>query len=81
MKSMTLANRTRRLDEDDDTPYNALDISDQVLEDGTPVMCSLWMPSEGELELLKAGRPVRLTILGVAHPPVMVGVEPMQRVN
>lgn len=81
MKSMTLINRTRRLDEDEETPYNSLDICDQLLPDGTPAMCSLWKPSEGELELLKAGRPVRLTILGVAHPPVMVEVEPMQKVN
>lgn len=56
------------------TKYHRLAIRDELM-DGHPVMVSLWEPSPAELKTLMEGGSVRLTILGTAHPPVMVGAE------
>ncbi len=37
---------------------------------GTPAMQSAWFPTPAEIEAIKAGAPVILTVLGVNHPPV-----------
>lgn len=42
---------------------------------GTPAVVSYWMPTEREISLLLAGRPVRLCVLGALTPPVMLGVD------
>jgi hypothetical protein len=74
MLPLRISNATRILAETQDE-YHALAIRDEVV-DGTPVMMSLWEPTPRELELLRAGGRVRLTILGTAHPPVALNVHP-----
>jgi len=64
---------TRVLAESQDE-YHRLAIRDELM-DGHPVMVSLWEPSPAELKTLVEGGSVRLTILGTAHPPVMVETE------
>lgn len=54
--------------------YTPLHITDAQMIDHGPIMVSCWQPSAEELELLNAGKPVRLTIAGTSHPPVMVDV-------
>lgn len=39
-----------------------------------PAMQTAWLPNPRELELIAAGAPIILTILGVQHPPVLVDV-------
>lgn len=39
-----------------------------------PAMVSAWEPTPAELLRLAAGAPVLLTVAGIAHPPVFVGV-------
>lgn len=36
---------------------------------------SFWKPTVIELELLKAGKSVRITVWGATHPPIAIGVE------
>ena len=36
---------------------------------------SYWMPSAAELQLLNAGKAVRISALGRTHPPVALGVD------
>ncbi len=40
-----------------------------------PAVASYWMPTPAELELLNAGKAVRLSILGHTHAPLYVGVD------
>lgn len=40
-----------------------------------PVYVSEWMPTPDDLELLKAGQPIRLMISGSALPPVAMWVK------
>lgn len=54
---------------------HALPITRIQYSDGTPAMASYWRPTPAELALLQAGQPVRLTVLGTSHPPVMLGVD------
>ncbi|MBI1214152.1 MAG: hypothetical protein GC190_22035 [Alphaproteobacteria bacterium] len=39
-----------------------------------PVMQSAWLPTLEEIEAIRAGAPVILTIVGEVHPPVGVSV-------
>jgi len=48
--------------------------------DGSPGVCSFWKPSEEELALLNAGAAVRLTVVGVTHPPLAIGVDGDQEI-
>lgn len=59
--------------------YLGLPIRDVLLNDSvngpqTPAMQTAWFPSPDELDALKSGAPLILTILGSGHPPVMLGV-------
>jgi hypothetical protein len=51
------------------------------LTDGDPpqpvahIVVTYWQPSASDLILIGQGRPVRLEVVGVRHPPVRVGVE------
>ena len=42
--------------------------------DGIPVVQSFWQPDAIELEAIKAGHPVILTVWGHTHPPVLLQV-------
>jgi hypothetical protein len=53
----------------------ALPITRVQYADGTKVMMSYWQPTEFERDLILSGRPVRLSILGNGHPPVLLGVD------
>ena len=41
------------------------------------VMISAWEPTPKELEALNAGAPIYLQVVGTAHPPVNVWVQPL----
>lgn len=67
-------NATRVLAETQDE-YFALAIRDETVN-GVNQMTSIWEPSPAELKELIGGGTIKLTILGNAHPPVMVGTQP-----
>lgn len=48
---------------------------DQAGGGSIPACVSYWQPSEEQLALLNAGRPVWLSVLGMTHPPLCLGVE------
>jgi hypothetical protein len=73
MLPMRISNATRVLAETQDE-YHALAILDEEV-DGVNYMTSLWEPTPRELAALIAGGHVRLTILGCAHPPVMISAQ------
>lgn len=55
-------------------PVGALPVT-QCQENGVPCTLSFWRPTAGGLELLNAGQPVVLQIVGPYHPPVSLAVE------
>ena len=73
MKPIEIPEKTLTLAENQDEYLN-LDIVVMASEDGSPTMCSRWMPTPEELEALNAGCPIQLAIVGTSHPPVIVGV-------
>lgn len=79
MLPLRIADATRVLAEGQDE-YHALAVKDGVVElpDGrvVPAMTSAWEPTPKELRILMAGGSVRLTILGLVHPPLMMEVNP-----
>ena len=54
---------------------SALPITRIQHSDGTPAVASFWHPTPTELALLAQGAAVRLTVLGMTHPPLMLGVD------
>ena len=54
-------------------PCGHLAIRDEPTSAG-PGMTSAWEPTPDELDRLKRGAPVLLTVLGAVHPPVDVRV-------
>lgn len=74
MLPLRISNATRVLAESQDE-YHALAIYDEKI-DGVNHMTSVWEPTPAELAELQAGGSVRLTILGNAHPPVMITTQP-----
>lgn len=54
----------------------ALPITRVIYEpNGERGLASYWMPTAAELELLNAGKAVRISFIGRTHPPVYVGVD------
>lgn len=41
-------------------------------KDGNPFINSVWMPNKEDVEAIVAGRPIILTVLGMAQPPVQL---------
>ena len=70
MLPLRISNATRVLAETQDE-YFALAILDEEI-DGVNHMTSVWEPTPSELKTLNEGGAIRLTILGQAHPPVMI---------
>lgn len=70
MQPLRISNATRVLAETQDE-YHTLAIKDEMI-DGCNHMTSVWEPNPRELEELQSGGSVRLTILGVTHPPVII---------
>lgn len=59
--------------------YLGLPIRDEMVQctvngEGTPAMVTAWTPTPDELDRLNAGASVHLRVLGISHPPVMIGV-------
>lgn len=52
----------------------ALPVRRAQYENGIPVVQSFWRPTEDELKLLNAGRPVVLSIWGETHAPICMEV-------
>lgn len=46
----------------------------RVIFDSMPRMLSIWKPTDEELVQLNSGMSVRLSIIGVTHPPVWLDV-------
>lgn len=74
MQPLRISNATRVLAETQDE-YYALAIRDEAVN-GVNQMTSVWEPTPRELHDLANGGAVRLTILGTAHPPVMITTQP-----
>lgn len=53
--------------------YLGLPLRDEVV-DGVPRMVSSWQPTPAEAAAIAAGAPIYLTVLGTAHPPVLLQV-------
>lgn len=53
----------------------ALPITHVQFADGGQACVSFWRPSAHELQLLTQGKPLRLCVMGITHPPLSVGVE------
>ena len=75
MLPLRISNATRIMAETQDE-YHALAIRDEVFEDGTPCMTSVWEPTPAELAMLNAGGAVVLRILGRQFPPVTLETQP-----
>ncbi len=45
-----------------------------VVDEGVPLMQSVWEPTPDELACLAAGGRVRLDVVGTSHPPVILYV-------
>ncbi len=56
-----------------DQGYRPLYVRDELAAYG-PQMVSSWQPTPAERELIAAGAPILLTVLGTAHPPVLLEV-------
>lgn len=59
--------------------YLGLPIRDEKRKDvatgqATNTMTSSWEPTPAELERIKAGKPIYVSIFGTGHPPIMVYV-------
>ena len=51
-----------------------LPVVQQVLDDGSILLSSMWKPSASELEFMNAGGLVMLNVFGSSHPPVSIAV-------
>lgn len=48
-----------------------------VMTTAGPAMQSVWFPTPAEIERIKAGAPIYLTLIGMFHPPVAMDVGPV----
>lgn len=76
MTPVEISNATRVLAKDQDEYLN-LHICDQVV-DGQNNMISLWQPNADDLEMIKNGGLIKLSIVGQIHPPVWVEIQPAE---
>lgn len=72
MLSLSIEGTTRRIGKSQG--YNGLCIRDFEYGDGTPAMMTAWQPTPAEVARIVAGEPIYLTLLGSAHPPVLLQV-------
>jgi hypothetical protein len=59
--------------------YNGLAVRDVLMDEkvngsNTPAMLTAWEPTPDELARLNQGAPIILSLLGAAHPPVLLAV-------
>jgi len=55
-------------------PLRDVTINSTVTGEGTPAMETAWLPTPDEIAAINAGAPIILSVVGTAHPPVMIGV-------
>ena len=72
MKPLKLINKTRVLEQSQEGLL-PLEIEDVELS-GVNLMNSCWSLSENEIEMLKNGGAIKLSIVGTIHPPVLLMV-------
>jgi hypothetical protein len=77
MLPLRIPNATRVLAENQDE-YHALAIVDEVIE-GVQYMHSLWELTPKEQKQIEEGGRIILTIIGTAHPPVNLRVQPLEQ--
>lgn len=53
----------------------ALPITRVQYDNGLPAVWSYWQPTDAERLAIANGAPVRLSIYGLTHPPLHVGVD------
>lgn len=59
--------------------YKGLPVRDEIIHcnvggEGTPAMVTAWSPTPDEIARIVAGAPVHVSIIGTAHPPLMLTV-------
>ena len=72
MMSLAIEGTTRRIGKSQG--YLGLCVRDFAFDDGTPAMMTAWQPTPAEAAAIAAGAPIYLTLLGSAHPPVLLQV-------
>lgn len=72
MMSLAIEGTTRRVGKSQG--YLGLCVRDFTYDDGTPAMMTAWQPTPAEVARIVAGAPIYLTLLGSAHPPVLLEV-------
>jgi hypothetical protein len=72
MLNLAIEGTTRRIGKSQG--YLGLCVRDFEFGDGTPAMMTAWQPTPAEVAKIVAGQPIYLTILGNAHPPVLLQV-------
>lgn len=72
MISVKHPNETRALAKEQDE-YNTLSIADFSMPHGNE-MHSLWRPSMEEIAAINRSYAIRLSVLGMMHPPVMLDI-------
>jgi len=55
---------------EDGTEDNDLWVEKGIDEDGYPVICSVWVPTENERAAILAGDNIKLVVWGTGTPPV-----------
>ena len=53
-------------------PVRDIEVNSTVDGPGTPAMQTAWFPTPAELDAIARGAPIILTLLGSAHPPVLI---------
>lgn len=66
--------------------YRGLPVKDEIVTDGASgqrvnQMTSVWELNPDELEMLKAGGKIYLSVFGTDHPPVLLNVGPAPAVD
>jgi hypothetical protein len=61
-------------DKSRDGSCSSLAIRAEAVESGRLLMESVWFPTPEEMVAIAAGAPVKLSVYGSGHPPVMLGV-------
>lgn len=72
MISLAVEGTTRRIGKSQG--YLGLCVRDFTYADGTPAMLTAWQPTPDEAARIAAGAVIYLTVLGSAHPPVLLQV-------
>jgi len=52
-----------------------LPITPVQFSNGIPAVWSFWQPSEAERTAIASGAPIRMSAIGLTHPPIALGVD------